>query len=104
MPCGLSFCGRVALGHLWLITSTAGSPGREARHVVIRRDPASLPGLLGATLRLWPGNCQEPGEGLQSPLGPGIPLPGLSACASFSAPDLSACLFHVYLREKTSRE
>lgn len=77
VPCGLSFCGRVALdAHLWL-TSTAGSPGREARHVVIRRDPASLPGLLGATLRLlaWqlPGAWGGAGR---APLGPGIPPAG----------------------------
>ena len=49
VPCGLSFCGHVALdAHLWL-TSPVDSPGKQTRCVIIRCDLASL---LGATLRL----------------------------------------------------
>lgn len=76
-PAGLSFCGRVALdAHLWL-TSTAGSPGREARHVVIRRDPsepARPPGCHPATLGL--ATARAWGGAGRAPLGPGIPPAG----------------------------
>ena len=57
---------------LWL-TSPVHSPGREARRVVSRRDPVSLPGPLSATLQLlaWqlPGAWGGAGR---APLGQGV--------------------------------
>lgn len=46
----------------------------------------------------WPGNCQEPGEGLAGlPWAQAFPLPALVSCASFSSPlNLSASRFNVY--------
>lgn len=83
MPCGLFFCGHVALdAHLWL-TSPVDSPGKQARRVIIRRGLASL---LGATLRLlaWklPGAWGGAGR---APLGRDIP-PDVSRFLPVSLP------------------